>query len=197
MADTGRGTLTGNRGIIHRRDGTLGAPRWSHLHWIICTLTHPKGRYHGPMPERGWTALFFLDEAVALAAGHRPCAYCRRASYGAYRNGWEAAHGEAVGAAGMDRVLHAARVDRDRVQVRHVAELSNLPDGTFILIEDATAALVLGDALWPFAHGGYGRPLPRRHGAVLVLTPTPSVAVLRAGYRPELHPSLPHRRAPA
>ncbi len=84
VADPARGMFTGNRGIIHRPDGTLGTSRWSHPHWLVCTLTHPKGRYHGPMPDRGWSALFFLDEAVGFAAGHRPCHYCRRAAYQAF-----------------------------------------------------------------------------------------------------------------
>lgn len=77
VASPARGNLTGNRGILHRLDGALGVSRWTHKHWIVCALDHPLGTYHGTIPERGWTALFSLDEAVALAAGHRPCAFCR------------------------------------------------------------------------------------------------------------------------
>jgi len=74
-----RGTLTGNRGIIHRDDKTLGTSRWSHHAWICCTLDW-QGRKRPVMTGRNWTELFFLDESVAFAAGHRPCGYCRRSA---------------------------------------------------------------------------------------------------------------------
>jgi hypothetical protein len=188
VADPARGTFTGNRGIIHRSDGTLGTSRWSHKHWLVCTLTHPRGRYHGPMPDRGWSALFFLDEAVALAAGHRPCHYCRRAAYIAYRAAWEAAEGAVPDRMAMDTALHRARVTRTRQQVRHEGMLEDLPDGTFVMWEDR-AHLVLGRSLLPFTPEGYEPARPRTLGTVTILTPAPSVAVLRGGYRPVLHPS--------
>jgi len=181
--------FTGNRGIIHRADKTLGISRWSHKHWIVCTLSHPRGTYHGPMPDRAWTALFFLDEAVALAAGHRPCAYCRRDAYLAYRTAWEAAAGGAADREEMDGQLHRARVTRGRQQVRHEADLAALPDGAFVL-HGQTPCLVLGDQLFPYAPGGYGAALPRPDARVTVLTPAPSVAVLALGFRPVLHPDL-------
>ncbi|MCU4654584.1 hypothetical protein N8I71_17225 [Roseibacterium sp. SDUM158016] len=188
VADPARGLFTGNRGILHRPDGTFGTSRWAHKHWIVCTLTHPRGTYHGPMPARGWTALFFLDEAVALAAGHRPCAECRREAFLRFREAWSRASGEAARAPGMDEALHRARVLRTRAQKRHEAPLAGLPDGTFVL-KDGRPCLVLGDALLPFSPGGYGVPLPRREGRATVLTPAPAVAALRAGYAPVLHPS--------
>lgn len=182
-----RGGFTGNRGILHRPDQTLGAARWTHLHWVTCTLTHPRGHHHGPMPHRGWTALFFLDEAVALSAGHRPCGYCRRDAYRAWVAAWVKAQG-AAGRDDMDRKMHAARVTRNRAQLRHEAEAGDLPDGAFILWQGAPH-LVLGAEVLPFAPAGYGAGVPRPSGPVTVLTPRPTLAVLAAGYAPALHAS--------
>jgi hypothetical protein len=188
VADPARGLFTGNRGIIHRADGTLGTARWRHKHWITCTLAHPKDTYHGPMADRGWTALFFLDEAVALAAGHRPCHYCRREAYGAYRTAWARAEGTEPDHSAMDNALHAARVTRQRAQIRHRGCLRDLPDGAFVLHE-GRAHLVLGDALLPFDPSGYGQPVGRPAGEATILTPPPSIAALGHGFRPVLHPS--------
>ncbi len=187
-ADPARGLFTGNRGIIHRPDGTLGTSRWSHKHWLVCTLDHPRGIYHGPMPDRGWSALFFLDEAVALTAGHRPCHYCRRAAYHAFRDAWDAGIGDRADRMAMDTALHKARVTRTRTQIRHEAGAKTLPDGAFVLIADVPH-LVQGDCLLPFSTTGYGATIPRPSGKLTVLTPHPTVAVLRAGYRPVLHPT--------
>lgn len=188
VADPARGMFTGNRGILDLTPGGLqGARRWSHPHWIICTLTHPRGLYHGPMPRRAWTPLFFLDEAVAIAAGHRPCAYCRPAAFAAWKAAWAAALGPAS-APEMDRALHVARVTRARAQVTHREEADALPDGTFIKTE--APALIRGDASHAFTPAGYAPAQPRPSGMVTVLTPAPAVAVLRAGYAPALHGSL-------
>jgi hypothetical protein len=188
VAVPARGLFTGNRGILHRPDGALGTARWRHPHWVICTLSHPRGAYHGPMPERGWTALFFLDEAVALAAGHRPCAYCRREAYRAYRSAWARGTGTIQNRTEMDTALHRARVTRARGQVRHDAPMESLPDGAFVL-RDGAAWLVLGRHLRRHAPGGYGAAILRAPGPATVLTPRPSLAVLAAGYRPVLHPT--------
>jgi hypothetical protein len=188
IADPARGLFTGNRGILQfDTEGRLGPRRWTHPHWIICALTHPRGRYHGPQPARGWTPLFFLDEAVALAAGHRPCAYCRPAAYAAWKAAWAAVHG-AAGHRAMDRALHAARVTRQRRQVRHEAPARDLPTGAVALL-DGQAHLATADGFCPVSPAGYGPPVPRPAARVSVLTPAPAVAVLRAGYRPALHAS--------
>jgi len=160
---------------------------------VTCVLDF-KGRQRAVMTPRRYTELFFLDEAVAFAAGHRPCAECRRADYNRFRDLFGAAHGLSgrVYAREMDAVLHPARVERGtRAQVRHRRTLDGLPDGAFVALDDApgTAFLVLGERLLPYAFDRYGTPRPRRGGAVTVLTPAPTVAVLAAGYRPLLHPS--------
>ncbi|WP_298562672.1 hypothetical protein [uncultured Aliiroseovarius sp.] len=187
VAERARGLFTGNRGILPFTEGRLGTSRWKHQHWIICDLKHPKGRYHGPIPARAWTPLFFLDEAVGLAAGHRPCAYCRPDAYRRFKTAWAKVHGP-MGHLEMDRQLHKSRVTRNRQQVRHMAESDDLPSGTFILL-GGHPHLLLGDHARTFSPRGYGPSVARPKAMVEVLTPTPTVASLRAGFQPELHPS--------
>lgn len=187
VADPGRGTLTGNRGILH--DGrVLGTRRWTHPHWISCTLDY-KGIRRVPMSPGTWTELFFLDEAVALAAGHRPCALCRRPAFAAFCAAWAKGTGLPATAPTIDRTLHAARVTRDRRQVRHQADPRTLPDGAFVL-HGGAAHLVLGGRLRAFSTEGYGPAIEMPQvPAITVLSPAPVVPTLRAGYRPVLHPS--------
>src|SRR5262249_39098275 len=94
VADPGRGLLMGNRGCLHDPARTLGVTRWRSKLWICCLLVWKDVR-RDPMPPGRWTALFFLDEVTALAAGHRPCAYCRRPDYLAFAEAWRAAGGSA------------------------------------------------------------------------------------------------------
>jgi hypothetical protein len=182
-----RGTLTGNRGILHRADRTLGRARWRHRAWISCRLDWKDVR-RVPMSPGTWTELFFHDEAVALAAGHRPCALCRRDAYRAFQAAWAAAGLGETSAPAMDRALHTARTARDPSGATHRAQAADLPDGVMIL--SAGPALLAGTRAIPFSQAGYGAALPRPSGAVAVLTPALLVRVLRAGYRPALHPSL-------
>jgi hypothetical protein len=177
-----RGAWMGNRGILHDEAGQLGTARWRHQNWVTCALSF-KGRKRQVMrPGRFYTELFFYDEAVALAAGHRPCAECRRAQYLAWRAAFEAGTGCSGPAAEMDRRLHRDRVRRDRSQVRHEARAQDLPDGSFILLDDQPAVL-RGDAAYPFAAAGYAAARPRPRGMVTVLTPRATLATLSAGYR--------------
>lgn len=185
------GVFMGNRGILHDDAGdivrTHALPAW-----ITCLLDFRDRKPPVPLVSPGrYTRLFFLDEAVALAAGHRPCGECRRRDYKAFRAAWAAATGaDLPGPREMDRALHAARiVPRRRIQRTFEADLADLPDGTFIRATTGPA-LILGDRLLPWTPDGYGPPLRRPGtGRVTVLTPAPTVAVLRAGYRPVLHPS--------
>lgn len=183
-----RGTLMGNRGgRIHRDDGTLGPSRWVSKQWIACRLCF-KGRRREVMGP-GYTELFFLDEATACAAGHRPCAECRREDFTAFARAWEAAHGRRPLAAEMDAALHAARVTRTRLKVIFDAPATDLPDGAMIRLP-AGPALVWEDAALPWTPSGYGPAAPRPAERVPVLTPAPMVATFRAGYRPARHPGL-------
>lgn len=195
VAEPWRGALTGNRGILHRDDRTLGVSRWKHRNWVCC-VTEFRGRHRHPMPldPRRWTALFFWDEAVALAAGHRPCGECRYRDHRRFMEAWAAAGLPGTRAAEVDRVLHPARVTRRREQVRYQARTADLPDGTFVQVAETKRLPML---LWEgalfhlsLADGAYlpAGPPPEE---VTVLTPRPTVAVLAAGYRPEVK-GLPH-----
>ena len=123
LAITGRGTMTGNRGIIHGPNRVLATKRWSHKAWICCEL-HWQGRKRQVMTGRNWTELFFLDEALAMSAGHRPCGYCRRGAYVNFVDAWEAVTGLRPKASEMDAMLHPARVTRDRSHVTHQARIA-------------------------------------------------------------------------
>lgn len=183
-----RGTLMGNRGILHDEAQTLKTRRWQHPHWVTCVL-HYKDWHRPVMTPHNYTELFFLDEATALAAGHRPCGLCRRADYNRFRQLWDAAHGPAPDLMTLDRHMHRDRVTRTRQQVRHTAPLKSLPDGTFIL-HDGAPHLVRDARLLRAAPDGYNASLPRpTSGEATVLTPACTVAVLTQGYRPALHPS--------
>jgi hypothetical protein len=181
-----RGTLMGNRGVLHADDGSHRR-EWQVRRWIACRLEF-KGRHREIRRPRRWTELFFLDEATALAAGHRPCAECRREDYRRWQAAWPHA---GTGADAMDLVLHADRLD-GRAKRVHEARLADLPDG--VIVErggrGGRAWLVAGGALRPWSAGGYGTAeRPAAGETVTVLTPEVTVAVIAAGYAPALHPS--------
>lgn len=185
-----RGGFTGNRGILHGADGRLGAARWRQKAWITCTIRPRPGRGSLPMAAPGhYTPLFFTDEAVACAAGHRPCAECRRPAFTAFCAAWQAAFGTKARAPLIDAALHAARLQRPgRQQCRLPAPAATLPDGAFCLL-DAKPHLIWGDAARSWQRGQYGPARPRPDGLVTVLTPAPMLAVLAAGWRPVLQPA--------
>ena len=185
VADPGRGLLMGNRGCLHGADRHLGTTRWRSKAWISCVLDF-QGRRRDPMPPGRWTALFFFDEAVALAAGHRPCAYCRRRDFLLYADAW----GRHLRAPEMDAVLHSQRVEsRTRRQRTTTQNLADLPDGAMVRL-DGSPALVLGRQVLPWSWEGYGEPLrPAAPLEVETLTPPANLLVLQGGYAPLLHPS--------
>ncbi len=189
IADPGRGLLTGNRGILCDEAGTR-RHLYRHRAWISCVLQYRDHRQ--PLASsRTWTPLFFLDEAVALAAGHRPCALCRREAYLRFRAAWTGATDHPAPLADViDAALHSARiVPRRGDKVTVEADLAELPDGSFIAGAGGPC-LILDQKLLPYTPSGYGPALPRPEtGRVEVLTPAPLVAVLKAGYAPLLHPS--------
>lgn len=188
-----RGLFMGNRGVLHDEHKRLGRRRWALKAWLICLLDF-KGRQRTVMTPRRYTELFFLDEASALAAGHRPCYECRRADFRIWQEAWQRAQNlpQTPRAPEMDACLHAERLaPRSRMQRDWQADLADLPDGAFIR-HDGVPHLVLEDGLRPWTWQGYGPPVTRGAGPATVLTPASSVAVLRAGYAPALHPSA-HR----
>ncbi len=181
-----RGQFMGNRGCLHDDAGNIRRKHAGKL-WITCTLREKPSRGAVPRFAPGrYTPLFFLDESVACAAGHRPCAECRRAVYDDFRAAWARAFGQAEKADAMDRILHAARFDTaTRRPIRHATRAETLPFGAFILWQDRPH-LVTDDALLPYAPHGYAPPVTRPDGTVTVLTPEPLVQVMRAGWRPLL-----------
>jgi hypothetical protein len=181
-----RGAWTGNRGCLHDDQGRLGRARWRSRAWIACRLEW-KGWRRPIMAPGRWTELFFLDEATSFAAGHRPCAYCRREDY---RRFAQAVAGEFGGAAprapAIDARLHAERLDgRDKRLAPH--RLGDLPEGAMLAL-DGAAWLVWRGALRRWSPAGYGARLdvdPAR--IVQALTPALTMAAMRAGYSPQVH----------
>ena len=174
-----RGTWMGNRGILHR--GTDIVRPWQHPHWIICATSYKDWRAPQWQASR-YTPLFFLDEAVALAAGHRPCALCRRPRWNAWLAAWEMATGAAARRDHIDRRLHQERRDKRRRQRTHQRSWNSLPVGAFALL-DAIPVRVDDDSVVPWTARGYGRRQARpRRSDVTVLTPSITVDLLAAGY---------------
>lgn len=177
-----RGGWMGNRGCLHNGHDVVRHHRGRR--WIICALEYRDWRAPQWAPNR-YTPLFFHDEAVALAAGHRPCALCRRSSYNAYR----AAADAVLPADDLDLRLHDERWD-DRTRSRrvHAMPWAELPTGTFVLLDEGTWPAVVRDhTVVPWSTKGYGPPVARpRAGSATVITPPTSVRALRAGY-PVLH----------
>ena len=191
IVDPKYGALMGNRGVLHDNKQKLGTRRWTSRAWIVCLLKF-KGTRRTLMSPGCYTELFFLDEATALAAGHRPCAECRRADYNAFRAAWAAAHSNAAAprAPEMDSVLHAHRVEpHSHQQITYRRMASALPDGTFIQF-DGRSWLIHDGRLNLWSSGGYldRRPIPEC--VVTVLTPTPTVHVLANGYPASVHASV-------
>lgn len=196
----------GNRGILHDAQGRIGRARWRTQAWVTCRLAF-KGRHRAVMTPGRYTELFFLDEATALAAGHRPCGECRREDFRRFKS-------QALAAAGLDtdspiaildRRLHAERTRRGLLGETHRAPLDALPDGVLIALgrnggtdADDDVWLVAGATLHRWSPWGYETRRSRPPGIdVAVLTPPCTVAALAAGYRPMLHPSaLQPRREP-
>jgi hypothetical protein len=198
IATPHRGLMMGNRGgAFHLPDRTLGERRWASRQWIACVLEF-KGRHREAMmqPNR-YTELFFLDEATALAAGHRPCFECRRAEAEAFAALWGKLQGRSqrAQAAEMDAVLQVERVGPGRRKVTYRARLADVPTGAFVRYPcegpGRSAYLVVGNHLLAWDPAGYRSLVLRAPPAqeLDVLTPRSIVAVLSAGYRPMLHPT--------
>jgi hypothetical protein len=189
IATPHRGMFTGNRGIIHDpATKTLLKKRWSSPAWITCVCEF-RGWRRKVMGGRNWTELFFLDEATAFAAGHRPCFFCRRDDANRFRAAWEKGNGVTdVRAREMDAVLHRERLERGKKRLHPLpVPAKQLPDGAMVQGGEESFLIVQGKALqWSMA--GY----LETDGAIenaLLLTPPSTLRALGAGYRPVLHPS--------
>lgn len=190
IATPERGLVFGNRGCLHDDEGVIRR-QYSTQRWIACRLSF-RGRRRSPLRAPGrYTELFFLDEATALAAGHRPCAECRRADYDRLREIWSEIHPGQSGADAIDRQLHSERLN-DRERRWHEAPYSSLPDGAFVLDRERPC-LLAGSRLLAWSPGGYDphRRRPAR-GQAVVITPPSLVVVLQSGWTPLvplLHPT--------
>ncbi len=183
-----RGLFMGQRGCLHDERRTLLGETWKHKAWIVCVLEF-RGRRRTVMAPLRYTELFFLDEAVAFAAGHRPCAYCRRPAFDAFVRSWADASGEPARAPALDAALHRERVPIIR-GTRARARPETLPDGAFVADADGRAYLKRNGRLFAWSHEGYTAACDcAGMGEFDVLTPASTLAVLRAGYEPVYHPS--------
>jgi hypothetical protein len=182
-----RGLVMGNRGVLH--DDARRIVRSSQVpRWIACRIEF-RGRHRTIMKPRSYTELFFLDEATALSAGHRPCAECRHEDYRHFRSLWEACHGGPASADAMDAQLHHERLLAGKKRM-YRGDVGALPSGAFVVLDD-TAWLAWGGELLAWSGAGYTNRQPRpKRQEVDVLTPRSTVGVLAAGYRPGVHPSV-------
>ena len=189
-ADAARGLFTGNRGPLVDDDRRIVRHHASSTLWITCVLSFRDWRHPLDEPHR-WTPLFFLDDAVALAAGHRPCATCRRADYRTYRDAVD----PGSKAVDLDRRLASERLRRGRGFSRATdrplwsAPIAELPTGTVIVDPSHGPCLVGPAGMQPFTFAGWSPTLEAPTGLVDVLTPPTSVCALRGGFAPTLHPT--------
>jgi hypothetical protein len=193
IVTSARGTLMGNRGCLHDEQGQI---RRGFLgeRWIICLLEF-KGRSRPVMTPGHYTELFFLDEATALAAGHRPCAECQRDRFNLFRETWARANAELAGgsrpaATTIDAVLHAERTAALTKFHDSCNSIENLPDGVFVTDDEQTAYLVLGRKLLRWSPAGYQQPpVATIQYPARILTPSSIVRTLVEGYPVGIHPS--------
>jgi hypothetical protein len=187
IATPHRGLFTGNRGIIHDPATRTLTRRWASKAWITCVCEF-RGRRREVMGGRSWTELFFLDEATALAAGHRPCFFCRRDDAVRFRAAWEEGNGVGnVRAGEIDAVLHRERLDGRAKRLHALAmPLKELPDGAMVQQGNESYLIVQGRALSWSPSGYRNAPNPK---AATLLTPPSTLRALGAGYRPVLHES--------
>jgi hypothetical protein len=193
-----RGAWMGNRGQLHDGSATRTIRRSHHgKAWSICALEH-KGRRVAQWQPGTYTPLFFVDEASALAAGHRPCAECRRASYNDFRFKWAWSHPcRAPYATAIDEQLHAERLpDASGQRSLHELPWRFVPRGAFVMLDGTQPAVVLDSKVAPYDEpsGAYSTLLDRpRAGYAHALTPPSTLAILQRGYPAQIHPSATGR----
>lgn len=192
-AVSARGSMLGNRGRLHNEHRQI-VSQWQRTAWVTCELEF-NGRHRDVFGASTYSELFFLDEATALSAGHRPCATCRRERYDEFKSKWLVANGARAAMPNssiieVDRVLHAERTDRSGAKVTFEAPLSSLPLGAFVEI-DGEALLVWRQGLTRWSFSGYSaaKMQPAQLTRLRVLTPESIVRTLAVGFRPTVHPS--------
>lgn len=183
----------GNRGILHNGLRQVVRP-WAGKSWITCALQF-KGIHRTVFSEGAYSELFFLDEATAFAAGHRPCNYCNRQRFREFQTAWLRANRPGAAStnlpiAEIDKVLHAERAVPGGGKAKFSAALDDLPPGTLFEHEDS-AFLVWNDAVYRWSFDGYAlSPLGITPQLANVLTPMSIVQMYKSGFAPRVHESL-------
>jgi hypothetical protein len=184
-----RGSWMGNRGQLHDDNQNLRRP-FKLKAWLICLLEF-KGRRRPVMAPRQYTELFFLDEATAFSAGHRPCFECRRKDYDRFKTLWIKANPEygfyeKTSIREIDAILHKERMDHTGSKITYTGRFKDLPAGVFVLYKDQPA-VVVGSSVYPWSPFGYEKAvtLPGEE-KMAVLTPGSVVNTFRAGYLPQI-----------
>jgi len=184
-----RGAWTGTRGLIHNDKQEIVRP-FKLKAWITCKLEF-KGRKRKVMSPGLYTELFFLDEATAFAAGHRPCCECRREDFNKFKSSWlsgnpEYHYDKKTSIRGIDSVIHEERINSTRSKLTFEEDINNIPDGSFILLDDEPC-LVFENEIFLWSPFGYskGMTFPNRE-KLIVLTPRSMVNAFRAGYLPQI-----------
>lgn len=194
-AVSARGTLMGNRGILHDEAGVI-VREWASPVWVTCKLEFRGRSSPGQFRPGRYSKLFFLDEATAFAAGHRPCGECQRARYVEFRDAWKSANvpvekWDQFTLKAVDQQLHSERVARDRSKRKSTLDLSseNLPYGTIVEWNAKAWLVSRHGALLPWTFDGYGEPVQPPQQSVSVLTPASVVRMFAAGFTPAVHTS--------
>jgi hypothetical protein len=196
IATPEQGTYTGNRGVIHNHQKEI-IKNYKVKYWITCLLKY-KGMHREVMTANRWTELFFLDEATAFAAGHRPCGFCRHSDFKIFKKLWLEANARKHGLIEntkmdiIDAIIHAERLDKNEVQKTFTAPLHTLPDAVFIkLPKNENAFLWYEQSLYLWSFKGYKKmDNCNIDEMVEVLTPKSYVAVFKLGYKPQVHFSI-------
>lgn len=193
VAVKARGEYLGNRGILHDKEKNILKP-WAHKKWVICELSF-KGIKRRLFSDNKYSELFFLDEATALAAGHKPCAHCRRSRYSEFKELWRQANGlsefESLSSEQMDSQLHKERVSSERTKKTFEASYGSLPDGTFIELNNG-AHLVWENNIYRWSYQGYsrGEDSIAKNQLVKVITPKTIVRMYSSGFKPFVHKTI-------
>lgn len=183
----------GNRGILHNDSNAIVRP-WAHKAWVTCLLQYNGIKRPKPFSPGNYSELFFIDEATAFAAGHRPCAYCQRARHREFKDAWVRANvADELGAStlmsAIDRVLHAERCVPGGRKVTFEVPLIELPIGAMFEYEEA-AYLVASAGYLPWSFDGYGAAVSiGRTAVVKVLTPQSVIKAFVEGFVPIVHSS--------
>jgi hypothetical protein len=193
LAVRDRGSLMGNRGILHDAENRI-VRNWAHKSWVACLLAYKEIKRPKPFSPGNYSELFFLDEATAFAAGHRPCTYCQRKRSNEFKSAWLAVnvpveqHRE-FSMKALDATLHGERAAKGGAKVTYEAEASALPNGA--MFEHGGVAYLVNRGLFlPWSFQGYGKPAAIPSGTIVkVLTPRSIVAAFRNAFTPTVHAS--------